>query len=684
MSSLLALPRGTRFFVAGVVVASVGMVLFLISHFVVVRIPPNQVVPLVVVMGIASIAAESLYIMTPAGDHKTVTSAIYIALILLVGPTVTLLPALVAIVGSHVILHRPWFKALFNLGQYTLTIGISGLVYQGTATLLGGEATPDYNSAAGICALGTLSAAYFVVNSGLVAGVVSLTEGRPVLYVWNLANVETLVQYAGMIVGGIIIAMVWEIAPWSVLLVAVIVVGVYVSFSLAGSLQVAQRDLLLRMDQLQRRTAELALLNEINGALTRALDLTHLWDVIYAQAGRVFDTSCFFVVLRNEHSSTFEIAFGRVGDTRVDGPVATPNQGIIRQIQESQEPALIAGAAAVALDDGWGLAGVSRQAILAAPMIVEGAMRGALVAESARPDAYSEEDLRVLAAIADQAAVALEKARLQKEATETRALHRLNTLKTEFISTVSHELRSPLTPIVGFSELLAATVIEPERVRDLADEIHRHAQRMQRLVDDLLDVSHMEAGQFQLAMTDMDLEPLLDRTVHEFARQAQQHQILYQPPETLPLVRGDPLRVRQVLDNLLTNAIKYSPDGGRIEVAACWRDDEVIVSVADQGIGLPPDKMGRLFEKFYRVDNTLAHRVRGSGLGLSIVKHIVDAHGGRVWVESELGLGSTFTFTLPVSTVAQPAPAHAVSGLTIGQLHQEEEASNEEAYLTGG
>jgi len=284
--------------------------------------------------------------------------------------------------------------------------------------------------------------------------------------------------------------------------------------------------------------------------------------------------------------------------------------------------------------------------------------------------------------------VAVEKTRIQKEATETRALLRLNTLKAEFISTVSHELRSPLTPIVGFSELLSATTIDADRVRDMGAEILRHAQRMQRLVDDLLDVSHMEAGRFRLDMVDVDLGQLLERTVTEIARQSDHHEVAYHSVGALPVIRGDPLRLRQVIDNLLTNAIKYSPEGGQIDVTAFQRGTEVVVAVRDQGIGLPPDKLGRLFEKFYRVDNALAHRVRGSGLGLAIVKHIIDAHGGRVWVESELGRGSTFTFSLPL-TAAPQSQARAIGeagGIVErnGEMEREEGPSHAEAYIAGG
>ncbi|MGH2460135.1 MAG: histidine kinase dimerization/phospho-acceptor domain-containing protein, partial [Chloroflexota bacterium] len=490
MASFLALSRGTRLYVTVVVAASVGVGYLLIVHPLAVRVPHGHILPLVVIFGVASLATELRTITTPAGDHKTITSAMFIALILLVGSTYTLPAVGFSMVAALVILRRPWFKIVFNVAEYILTVGVSGMVYQTASVILGGRPIPNYNAVSGIVALGLLAVTYFVANSGLVAGVVALSEGRQFFYIWSLTNVEMLAQYAAMVVVGIIIAMLWEAVPWSIALIAVILIGVYISFALAESLQMAQRDLLLRMDELQRRTAELALLNQINEALTRAPDLARLWDVMYEQAGRVFDTACFFVALRDDHGDSFRVAFGRAFDLPIDERTIQPPGGLIGLVEECRRPLLLVDDDAARVDDGLGLAWASpRQSVLAAPLIVEGTIRGVIAAESGRPHAYSDDDRRVLAAIADQAAVAVEKTRVQKEATEARALHRLNTLKTEFVSTVSHELRSPLTPIVGFSELLSATAVDSSRVRDMGAEILRHAQRMQRLVDDLLDVS---------------------------------------------------------------------------------------------------------------------------------------------------------------------------------------------------
>jgi putative nucleotidyltransferase with HDIG domain len=218
----------------------------------------------------------------------------------------------------------------------------------------------------------------------------------------------------------------------------------------------------------------------------------------------------------------------------------------------------------------------------------------------------------------------------------------------EMVSTVSHELRSPLTYLVGYSELLASQEDLSPSAQQAAKEIYSEATHMARLVEDLLDISRFESGRLELRLTEVDLAEIVKRSIATAALKTSQHQLETVLHPDLPPVKADPDRIRQVLDNLLTNAINYSPEGGKITVRAVPLGNEVRVSVSDQGIGIPKDKQEMLFQKFYRVDSPLKSKVKGTGLGLSICKHIIEAHGGNIWVESEEGKGSTFYFTLPL------------------------------------
>ncbi len=233
------------------------------------------------------------------------------------------------------------------------------------------------------------------------------------------------------------------------------------------------------------------------------------------------------------------------------------------------------------------------------------------------------------------------------------AMEELSHLKDAFVSQVSHELRTPLQPIVGFAELLAERADSAEEKR-YGEIILRQAQVLQRLVDDLLDLARFETGRYRLERQPVDLRGLLDQRIRELGLLSAIHRVRLEVAGDLPPVMADPARVEQVVNNLVGNAIRYSPGGGEVRVRLDRDGGEARVSVADSGVGIPADRLDRIFEKFYRVDNELTRQVRGTGLGLSICRELVEAHGGRIWVESTPGRGSTFFFTLPFARETAP------------------------------
>jgi len=218
----------------------------------------------------------------------------------------------------------------------------------------------------------------------------------------------------------------------------------------------------------------------------------------------------------------------------------------------------------------------------------------------------------------------------------------------ELVSTVSHELRSPLASLVGYSELLASLENLDPVAKKRAEEIHAEALRMNKMVQNLLDLSRMELGRLEPELEEVDLRQLINQALEGVRVRAPEHKFTARVPESLPPVEADPDLILQVLDNLLDNAVKYSPAGSQVTVEARRNKAEVQVSISDQGIGIPRDKLEAVFEKFYRVDSPLKSKVPGAGLGLSLCQRIVEAHGGRIWAESQENKGSTFHFTLPV------------------------------------
>ena len=224
-------------------------------------------------------------------------------------------------------------------------------------------------------------------------------------------------------------------------------------------------------------------------------------------------------------------------------------------------------------------------------------------------------------------------------------LRQIETTRREFVSNVSHELRSPLASIKALTESLQDGALdEPEVAADFMERIQRDVARMGSLVDDLLALSRLESGQTPLNLGPLDIGALTEDLVESFSTRSNGVRIDQTMPADLPLVTGDEGMVRQVLVNLLENALKFTPDGGRIGVGAVAGDEFVEVRVKDTGAGIPPEHLPHVFERFYKVDR--ARRDGGTGLGLAIVKHIVQVHGGDVSVESREGAGSTFAFTL--------------------------------------
>ncbi len=230
-------------------------------------------------------------------------------------------------------------------------------------------------------------------------------------------------------------------------------------------------------------------------------------------------------------------------------------------------------------------------------------------------------------------------------------LERLNRLKSEFVSLVSHEFRTALVGISGFSEMIRDEEVSLEEAKGYAADINKDADRLNRLINDMLDLDRIEAGRLTLHVQPTQINHILSDAVDRARASSARHFIVTDFDKTDPFVRADPDRIAQVVANLLSNAIKYSPDGGEIVVASSARNGLVDVSVRDHGIGIPPDFIQRLFSRYERYEKQTS-KIVGTGLGLAITRQIIEMHGGKIWVDSEVGAGSDFHFTLPVETGA--------------------------------
>jgi PAS domain S-box-containing protein len=247
----------------------------------------------------------------------------------------------------------------------------------------------------------------------------------------------------------------------------------------------------------------------------------------------------------------------------------------------------------------------------------------------------------------------LEKERAQALATQRAAneeLERINKVRKDFVSVVSHEFRTALTGIQGFSQMMRDEDFGVEEMTEMASDIYEDAKRLNRMISEMLDLDRMESGRMTLNLDGVNLNEVLVRTTDQIRSNASSHRISLQLDEGIPELLADRDKLTQVVTNLLTNAVKYSPEGGEITVDSRLEGNFVHVRVVDEGMGIRPEVLENLFEPYTRVESQATRYIQGTGLGLAITRQIVRLHGGEIWVESEPDVGSTFHFTVPLDT----------------------------------
>lgn len=287
---------------------------------------------------------------------------------------------------------------------------------------------------------------------------------------------------------------------------------------------------------------------------------------------------------------------------------------------------------------------------LAAPISAGDQKYGVLVLETiSGPAVFTDEDLPFLQSIADLIALAIDRDRLATQAEAVHAARQTERMRSEVLATLSHELRMPLTAIQGYASALLLNEIEwsNEKCQEFLTRIETECESMESLLRDILDSSLINIDHLSIERQPLRLLTLVREAVKEIQRRTNLHNVIVDFPDDFPLLEADPRWITQVLRNILDNAVKYSPDGGLIVVRGEARSNDVLVTIADQGIGISPEDLSFLFERYFRIRSTENLHIPGVGIGLPISRTIIEAHGGRIWVESKQGEGTTIFFTLP-------------------------------------
>jgi signal transduction histidine kinase len=398
-----------------------------------------------------------------------------------------------------------------------------------------------------------------------------------------------------------------------------------------------------RIQHLERRVARLERIIEVSRVINSTLNLEPLLHNIIQIATDLTATEASSILLLDKKTGElhFEAATGIKG--KEVKPIVVPlDNSIAGWVVKEGEPLLIPDVRKDPrhyhqVDD---MTKFSTRSILGVPLRVKDKVIGVLeVLNKSEDKEFTQDDVEALTILAAQAAIAIENARLFQQS--------------DLLSEVAHELRTPLTSIRGYSKmLLLSEGIGQEKKLEFAETIHREAVRLGQMINDFLDLARLESGRTYMAQEPVNMSEIINETLTILQPQATERQIsiALQVPETLPPLIGDPVRLKQVMVNLVSNAVKYNREGGRVDIEVQIREDELNVAVKDTGRGIAEEDLPHIFEKFYRVDDSEQQesQAKGTGLGLSIAKHIVEVHGGTISVQSVQGQGSAFAFALPL------------------------------------
>jgi signal transduction histidine kinase len=419
------------------------------------------------------------------------------------------------------------------------------------------------------------------------------------------------------------------------------------------------KELEARTAELTRSVGELKALGEVGQAVSSTLDLETVLSTIVSRATQLAGMDGGSIWEYDELREEFHLhATERLPGELVEIFRSTPirrGEGALGRLAMVGEPVEIEDFAherSYRNELRETLIRCGYRSVLAVPLLREDHLLGALAVNRSSPGGFAPEVTELLKTFATHSALAIQNARLYREIeSKSRQLEIANQHKSEFLANMSHELRTPLNAIIGFSEVLSERMFGEinEKQAEYIGDILESGRHLLSLINDILDLSKIEAGRMELELTDFDLASTIESTLILVRERAQRRGIVLgrTVDERLGIIRADERKVKQVLLNLLSNALKFTPEGGRIEVRGAALDGIAEISVTDTGVGIAAADQEAVFEEFRQV-GTADKKVEGTGLGLAISRKFIELHGGKIWVKSTVGRGATFTFTLPL------------------------------------
>jgi PAS domain S-box-containing protein len=423
----------------------------------------------------------------------------------------------------------------------------------------------------------------------------------------------------------------------------------------------AEREESLARERAARADAEhsaesIRRLQAVTDSALRRLELDDLLREMLARIRELLATDSAAILLLTEDGESLSVRATIGWEEAATGLSVPVGQGLAGSIAASRAPLVV--------EDLWATEAPNpvlrrnARSLIGAPLVVEGRLIGVIHADTTRPRRFTEDDARLLRLAADRVALAIEQRRLYEvELQARRQAEEANRVKDEFLALVSHELRSPLNAMLGYAVLLRYGGLDTRQVRHAADVIERSGKAQSQLIDDLLDTARIISGKLRLELGPVDLVSVIEQAVQTINPAAAAKRISLETdlPSEIGQITGDPARLQQVVWNLLSNAVKFTPQGGRVEARLERVDPYIRMTVSDTGKGISLDFLPYVFDRFRQADASSARRYGGLGLGLALVKYLVELHGGTIEAASAgEGRGATFKVTLPVRAVATP------------------------------
>ena len=531
---------------------------------------------------------------------------------------------------------KTWWKAVFNTGQYALSVGAGGALLAATSDLPRADGLFDLNQLPAILLAG---AAFFAVNSLITGVAIALAEGVPLLP--SLRTNAGLISATDVILLALapIVVVVADYSVWLLPLLALPMVAVYKSATTS------------------LKNIELA---DNLKALYETTRLSYGEQKLGVSIGSLLEQTCemfraeraTLTLLRtSDETDALESTFHVDGASNFMQPIKLdPRQGVWARVI-AEEAALRVERSTVSEKLKAHLEAEDITDALVAPVRGTEAVIGIMQVANRVQGSFSDDDLKLFETLASHAGISVENARLVTRLEESLAhLTEMNRLKDDFVASVSHELRTPLTSIKGY----VGTLLRPEanfsaeQQRDFLQTVARQSNRLQRLIEDLLAVSRIETATTSASLTTVSVPRLVQDVLDELRQRMETHPVDLEWDPHLPTIETDAGKVHQIIANLVDNAMKYSDPGAHVTIAARPDQDGALVTVTDQGRGIPPDQQAKVFDRFYQVDQTSTRRVGGTGLGLYICRTMAEAIGARIWLDRSDESGSVFALWLPL------------------------------------